>query len=179
MTHATTATPVSTAGASTLTEASRFLAAYLQEHATTVKVLRAFPAAQAEFRPHERSNNAKQLVWTFVVEEQLMLKSLRHEQVLGGGFPPAPESWSTILDALDATHREVIAELTNPANANLDGTTTFFTGPKQTGDFSTAQFLWFMLMDQVHHRGQLSVYLRLAGGKVPSIYGPSADEPWF
>ena len=30
----------------------------------------------------------------------------------------------------------------------------------------------------VHHRGQFSVYLRMADGKVPSIYGPSADEPW-
>jgi uncharacterized damage-inducible protein DinB len=35
-----------------------------------------------------------------------------------------------------------------------------------------------MLMDSIHHRGQMSVYLRCAGGKVPSIYGPSADEPW-
>jgi uncharacterized damage-inducible protein DinB len=40
-------------------------------------------------------------------------------------------------------------------------------------------FLWFLLCDQIHHRGQLSVYLRMAGGKVPSIYGPSGDEPWF
>jgi len=39
--------------------------------------------------------------------------------------------------------------------------------------------LWAVLMDQVHHRGQLSVYTRLAGGKVPSIYGPSGDETWM
>jgi len=38
--------------------------------------------------------------------------------------------------------------------------------------------MWFMLLDSIHHRGQLSVYVRMAGGKVPSIYGPSADEPW-
>jgi uncharacterized damage-inducible protein DinB len=36
-----------------------------------------------------------------------------------------------------------------------------------------------MLMDSVHHRGQFSVYLRMADGKVPSIYGPTADEPWM
>jgi uncharacterized damage-inducible protein DinB len=40
-------------------------------------------------------------------------------------------------------------------------------------------FLWLMLMDSIHHRGQLSVYIRPAGGKVPSIYGPSGDEPWM
>jgi|SRR5882672_5842572 len=33
-------------------------------------------------------------------------------------------------------------------------------------------------MDMIHHRGQFTVYSRIAGGKVPSIYGPSADEPW-
>jgi len=36
-----------------------------------------------------------------------------------------------------------------------------------------------MLLDQIHHRGQLSIYMRIAGAKVPSIYGPSADEPWI
>jgi len=36
-----------------------------------------------------------------------------------------------------------------------------------------------MLFDTVHHRGQISVYLRAVGGKVPSIYGGSGDEPWF
>ena len=40
-------------------------------------------------------------------------------------------------------------------------------------------FAWFMLSDQIHHRGQLTVYLRMIGGKVPAIYGPSSDEPWF
>ena len=42
-----------------------------------------------------------------------------------------------------------------------------------------AVVLWLMLNDSIHHRGQLSVYERMAGGLVPSIYGPSADEPWM
>jgi uncharacterized damage-inducible protein DinB len=45
-------------------------------------------------------------------------------------------------------------------------------------DVRKLDFLWLMLTDQIHHRGQLSVYARMAGGKVPSIYGPSFDEPW-
>lgn len=47
------------------------------------------------------------------------------------------------------------------------------------GDFPVSEVLWLMLMDSVNHRGQFSVYLRMVGGKVPSIYGPSADEPWM
>ena len=178
MTHAT-ATPISTPDASARSEATRFLAAYLREHATTLKVLRAFPLGRADFRPHERSNDAKQLAWTFVVEERLMAKALRHEQILGGGFPQAPATWEEVLDQFNAAHDELVALLSDPRNAALDGTATFFSGPKQTADFPTPEFLWFLLMDQVHHRGQLSVDLRMAGGKVPSIYGPSADEPWF
>lgn len=55
----------------------------------------------------------------------------------------------------------------------------FFTAPKTIGDIPRIQFLWMMLSDQIHHCGQFSVYLRMADGKVPSIYGPSLDEPWM
>jgi uncharacterized damage-inducible protein DinB len=54
----------------------------------------------------------------------------------------------------------------------------FYGGPKTLVDYSRLQFAWFLLSDQIHHRGQLSVYLRMADAKVPSIYGPTADEPW-
>ena len=38
-------------------------------------------------------------------------------------------------------------------------------------------FLWYLFFDAIHHRGQLSTYIRPMGGKVPQIYGPSGDEP--
>jgi uncharacterized damage-inducible protein DinB len=72
----------------------------------------------------------------------------------------------------------VLALLRDSSNPNLDGSVNFFTGPKQMGKYSLEDFAWYMLFDHIHHRGQLSVYVRMAGGKVPSIYGPSADEPW-
>jgi uncharacterized damage-inducible protein DinB len=62
--------------------------------------------------------------------------------------------------------------------AFLNTTVKTVTGPKQMSDVRRLDFLWQTLMDMVHHRGQLTVYLRMADGKVPSIYGPSADEPW-
>lgn len=46
-------------------------------------------------------------------------------------------------------------------------------------DQMSMDLLWFLLFDEIHHRGQFSIYLRMADGKVPSIYGPSADEPWM
>jgi uncharacterized damage-inducible protein DinB len=42
---------------------------------------------------------------------------------------------------------------------------------------SLGGFLWYLFFDAIHHRGQLSTYIRPMGGKVPSIYGPSGDDP--
>ena len=159
-------------------EKARFRDLYMREHATTTKVLAAYPKDKSELKPHERSNSAHQLAWTFVVEEALMLKALLNEDFLGGGFPKAPDSWDAILTAFETQHGELLALLDDETNPDLEGTTRFFTGPKQVGEYPLAESLGFMLHDQIHHRGQLSVYLRLAGARVPSIYGPSADEPW-
>jgi uncharacterized damage-inducible protein DinB len=153
-----------------------FLRTLQEEHAKTRKLLHAFPGEKSEFKPHERSNTAMMLAWTFVVEEQLMLKAIQKNLQLGAGFPKPPDSWKAILEMFDQGHDQVLQALAG--NAALDGTITFFVGPKQTGDYQIMDFLWFMLHDQIHHRGQLSVYTRMAGGKVPAIYGPSADEPW-
>jgi hypothetical protein len=177
MAQQTTPTP-SYSAATAKTPKARFLAAFERELATTQKVLRAFPADKCEFRPHERSNNAFALAWTFVVEGKLLLKGLKHEEVLGGGFGSPPAAWDEVLAEFEKTRDGVLALLRDTTNPNLEGSVTFFTGPKQVGQYSLDDFAWFMLHDHIHHRGQLSVYVRMAGGKVPSIYGPSADEPW-
>jgi uncharacterized damage-inducible protein DinB len=155
-----------------------FVVLYTREHASTRKQLHALPADQFQFKPHERSTSAHKLGWLFVCEEALMLKALSNEPVLGGGVPPAPATWAEVLDAFDAGHVKVLAAASAANEATLKPV-TFFVAPKQTGDYPPVEFLWFMLSDQIHHRGQLSVYVRMAGGKVPSIYGPTADEPWF
>lgn len=170
-----TATPHSVPA--TDTAKARLLRNFEREHATTLKVVRAFPGEQMSLRPNERCNTAQHLAWMFVLEERMMLRSLKGEQVLGAGMPAAPE-WNEIVDELDRTGKEVIAELQNPQNANLAGTTKFFVAPKQMGDIPNETFVEFMIHDQIHHRGQFSIYVRLAGAKLPSIYGPTADEPW-
>lgn len=157
-----------------------FLDTLKREHETTRKVVEAFPADQPDFKPHPRSNSAKQLVWTFAVEESLMLKALHNQLNVegGGGFAKAPETYPEVVDAFKRVHADMVAALESARDEDFAGTVRFFTGPKTLGDYPKAEFLWFMLCDQIHHRGQLSVYVRMAGGKVPSIYGPSADEPW-
>lgn len=159
---------------------SRFADAAKREHAITRKVLDALPRDKSDFKPHEKSKSAMELAWTFVVEEQLILKALRGQPFFGSGgaTPKAPETFDKTIEAFEQGHRELLAELQDPKHAALSGTVKFPTGPKQMGDIPLEQFLWFILHDQIHHRGQLSIYVRMTGGKVPSIYGPSADEPW-
>jgi predicted enzyme related to lactoylglutathione lyase/uncharacterized damage-inducible protein DinB len=155
-----------------------FPAAYEREHATTLKVLRAFPGEKSDFRPHERSSGALQLAWTFVIEERMMLLAINGESVLGSGFPAPPDSWEKVLASFQEQHSRLLDRLRGASESDYARTVQFFVGPNQMGDIPAYTVLWMMLSDQIHHRGQLSVYLRMAGGKVPSIYGPSADEPW-
>ena len=151
----------------------QFLDAFQRESAITSKVIDAFPADQPDFKPHPKSNSAKQLVWTFSVEA-----GVKNQFEIKGGFPPAPETWEETVSSFRNTREQVISALSQAREEDFAGTVKFFTGPKQMGDVPKAELFWFMLFDQIHHRGQLSVYVRLTGGKVPSIYGPSADEPW-
>jgi uncharacterized damage-inducible protein DinB len=161
------------------TAKTRLLKNYKPESGKTKKVLRAYPSTQAEFRPHERSNDAMQLAWTFLMEQHMLLNALRSQQVLGAARPDRPATWDAMVGAVEAKLDEVVAELESPNNPELEGSVEFFTGPQQRGHYQLTDFADFMLFDQIHHRGQMSVYLRMAGGKVPALYGPSDDEPWI
>ena len=64
-----------------------FLDVFTKEHATTVKVIRALPPGQGEFRPHPRSQCARELAFTFVLEQNLISLALRDQLKLGGAWP--------------------------------------------------------------------------------------------
>ncbi len=151
-----------------------------REHEKTMRVLRAYPKDQWELRPHPTSKTARELAFAFVMEQKAM------QTVLTTGFdfskplswPTAPDSADAILAALEEDHAKTVSLLRGLRDEDLGKSTRFMTGPRQIGDLPVFDVLWSMTLDQIHHRGQFSIYLRMAGGKVPSIYGPSADEPW-
>ncbi|MGQ0766559.1 MAG: DinB family protein [Gemmatimonadota bacterium] len=159
-----------------------FLDAYEREHATTMKVLRAYPTDKLDLTPHEKCKTARDLAWVFVLERGL--GHMVFNNAFASGMPPlempkAPESWDTILAEVEKSHNQFGDLVRNTAEEKLFEQVRFFTGPKALSDVGRIDFLWFLLHDEIHHRGQFSIYLRMAGGKVPSIYGPSADEPWM
>jgi hypothetical protein len=163
------------------TPKQRFLDAYEHEHAITMRVLAAYPAEKADLRPHPRCKTARELAWIFPMERGLGTMVFNDAFASGlppGGAPPAPESWTAILDAVEQTHKQFGDLIRATSDDALNETVKFFTAPKTLGDVRRMDFLWFLLSDEIHHRGQFSIYLRMADGKVPSIYGPSGDEPW-
>lgn len=159
-----------------------FLDVYEREHATTMRVLRAYPTDKLELRPHPKCKTARELAWVFVIERGLgaAVFQNRFAQLASQGAPPEPpRAWDDLLAALEAAHTEFGDLIRETPEAELDQRVQFLTGPNQVGEITRTEWLWFLLHDQIHHRGQFSVYLRMAGAKVPSIYGPTADEPWM
>jgi uncharacterized damage-inducible protein DinB len=167
---------------STKSSKDQFLEVYEQEHKITMRVLNAFPPDKADFRPDPNCKTARELAWVFVMERGLGTKLYHDEyakQMPSGNPPPPPEAWSDLLGAVEKAHKEFGDLIRSASEEKLKETIRFFVAPKTMGDIPRIQMVWFLLHDQIHHRGQFSVYLRAAGGKVPSIYGPSGDEPWM
>lgn len=93
-------------------------------------------------------------------------------------FPKPPDTWAEVVKAYHGSYDALLAVLEKTPEGDFAQAIPFMTGPKQIGPMAKGDIVRFMLSDHVHHRGQLSVYLRMSGSKVPSIYGPSKDEPW-
>lgn len=178
MTHSTTSSPSVGSGAGK----EQFLRAYDREHETTMRVLRAFPADQLDFRPHPLSKSARELAWVFVAERglgTLVLDDAFANGVPKGDAPTPPTEWNAILEAVESTHRAFGEKVRGMTDEQATGKVKFLTAPQTMGEYGRMEFAWFLLHDEIHHRGQFSVYLRMVGAKVPSIYGPTRDEPWF
>jgi len=155
--------------------AGYILSDYRRELATTRKVLEAIPAGHESYAPSERCMNTLELAWHVASADWFFLNS-----VLAGAFTSGggkrPDSIKSATDVI-AWHDANIPALLDavaamPASA-LTVDVDFF-GMMQT---QAVNYLMLMSKHAIHHRGQLSSYLRPMGGKVPGIYGPSGDTP--
>lgn len=145
---------------------------FKKEFATTLKVIKAFPADKLDFTPHERSQTARRIISTFVFEMFLLDSYIFGEKLDRFKFKSYnPENINHLIEDFEKETINVIAKLENLPEENLNKELEF-AGTK----FKWNNFMLMMLFDQIHHRGQMTVYIRMAGGKVPSVYGPSADD---
>ena len=157
----------------------QYLEMFSRELPTTLRVMRAYPPGKEDFKPHDRSLSALRLLHAFSMENGVVYKAVRGELTMPPDLPPAPASHAEAIANYERGAKELMAAVEEMPDSRLSEEVNFFIGPKQMGMVPISQIMWLMLMDSIHHRGQLSVYIRMAGGKVPSIYGPSADEPWM
>ncbi len=142
------------------------------EFGTTMRVLRAYPEEKLDMKPAEKSRSARELIQTIVREEFVCRGAVRGDICQGGALPGLPHGLNDMLEVLSRTHEEVQELIARAGVEELNRLIDFYGHRLRVLDV-----LWLELHDQIHHRGQFSVYLRLAGARVPSIYGPTADEP--
>ena len=115
------------------------------------RVLHALPLAEFAYSPHERSPSAAQILWTLALEAR---------------------ACSELIDARESNW------LPDPPPAEPEKIVDFgYRAIHETADKAKTIIRAFYGTAPIHHRGQLSTYIRPMGGKVPSIYGPSGDNP--
>lgn len=139
-----------------------------------LRVLKALPKDQLSYKPHERSPSAEQLVWTLTGELASAIDVARSHSAEWKTLPPPP--LEEMLRLFEERANELYQLISDMDEASWEQFSQFYYEGKLINEQPTSQFLWMIHFDAIHHRGQLSAYLRPMGGKVPSIYGPSADE---
>ncbi len=150
------------------------------EIGTTRKLLERIPDAQLGWKPHDKSTPIGALGSHIANLPGLGSRILAADELdLASAKPPAPRgSRAEIVSAFDAAAREFREALAAKTDAELMAMWTLKRGGQQMFAVPRVGALrTFMMNHLIHHRGQLSVYLRLLNVAVPSIYGPSADEP--
>ncbi|MFL5435354.1 MAG: DinB family protein [Myxococcales bacterium] len=151
-------------------EKALFTKFWTRESKTTRNVLARIPESSA-YRPDPRSRTAQEIAWQIVCEEKMLIEALETGSAEWNP-PPMPGSMQDVLAEYERQSAEVLRRWDALPQSRWDGSLSFF-GSERPG----SSMAWSFLFDIVHHRGQISTYLRPMGSTVPSIYGPSADEP--
>ena len=157
-----------------------FIRRWGQEYPAFVDVCRALPPDRLDFRPHPDSRSASEMVALLVSVEKScseLCDTGRSSYNSGLRFHPAAgaATMEQMLAAYDGHHR-ALAEKLNRLDENTWNRPAWLTrGERKSFSKTRLVDCYAALFDAVHHRGQLSTYIRPMGVKVPSIYGPSGD----
>ena len=144
-----------------------------QEIPITRRVIAAVPANQTMYKPDARCMSALELSWHIGAAETFFATAITDGAFpqYGGAMPETIKSSADVLAWYDGQVANLLPKLKalTPEQASKILESPFGAKP-------AIQFLGIMINHTVHHRGQLSSYLRPMGAKVPSIYGTSLDD---
>lgn len=146
------------------------------EMPTFVKVLKALPAGKLDYKPHPKSRSAAEIAWLLASSEGALVDLLDKGTITWKESPP-PARADEIVSAFERNAAAVDARLGKMDAAGWEKKARFLMEGMPPWEDGVGQFVWGFFFDSIHHRGQLTTYLRPMGGKVPSIYGPSGDDP--
>ena len=147
-----------------------FVKFWTKEAKTTRNVLSRIPEG-SDYRPDPKSRTACEIAWQIVCEEKMIIDALESGKAEWAP-PPMPATMKDVLEAYESQSAGMPDRWSALPAVNWTGTLEFFGGQRPASPMA-----WSFLFDIVHHRGQISTYLRPMGSTVPQIYGPSGDEP--
>ena len=156
-------------------EIQRFRTVWNMEADNTIRLLEALPANQYDFRPDPKGRSLGELAWHLSEIDGYTSYGLSKGAVTFQEAPPniqRPREIRLLAPGYRRVHEEAVARLANLTDDRLDQEVPF-----AGRAMSTRDILWgAILMHLIHHRGQLSLMCRLAGGTPPGIYGPNREE---
>jgi len=161
------------------TEQAQFLAQvslddFEAEARTTRRVLAAVPDDKGDYSPDPKSMNALTLAHHIASAEVFLLEGIAARKFGGGeeGIPAEIKTPADVVAWYDARLPAAVAKVKAMSGEDLATEVDFYS----VLNLPAVRYVSFVTRHSVHHRGQLSAYLRPMGAKVPSIYGPSGDE---
>lgn len=157
-------------------ELQRFIATWDTEAKKTASVIRALPPGQYDFRPDPGGRSLGELAWHLAEVDAYATYGIEQGTFQFSNKPPGIERPGT-LEALapgyERIHAEAVGRVRKLNVADLDRSMRHFTGR----DLLIRDLLWSsLLLHMVHHRGQLSLLCRLAGGTASGVFGPNREE---
>ena len=162
-----------------MTIAETLFSEFEQEMKTTRRMLERVPTDKGQWKPHEKSFSMGHLAQLVSWMPGWITNTLTSDSLDIGGQPGySYEKTETILDVFDRNVREARDAIAAATDEDMARPWSLMMGEKVLMTSPRGATARQHLNHLVHHRGQLSVYLRLLNIPVPSIYGPTADEPW-
>jgi len=156
-------------------ELQTFIQIWNHEAKKTADLLRTLPAGQYDFRPDPQARSLGELAWHLAEVDAYPTWGIEQGGFEPGARPPGmerPRSIEALAPGYERIHAEAVERIQRITSADLDRKLRYFTHR----EMPIRDLLWgAVLFHMIHHRGQLSILCRLAGGTVTELYGPNRE----
>jgi uncharacterized damage-inducible protein DinB len=146
-----------------------------QEAELTIKVLKSIPKDKYDFRPDPGGRSIGEMAWHLSEGDAYNALGVAEGKFsfdMAPGGMERPRQVEALAPGYERVHREAAARIRKVSPEAMDKKLPFFGGTEMSG----TDIMWGAVFHNIHHRGQLIMMIRLAGGTPPGIYGPNREE---